>query len=82
MTTKIAVLGTMSADHLNQATHVHVDLWEVVSAGIKRRLDTYELSFTGASVDIDIVRPAVKASLVAAGAIADGDTVLTQAEAR
>lgn len=79
---KIAVLGAMSADHLNEKTHIHVDLWEVLAAGIRKKGDTYELAFSGATLDVALIKPAVKEALVAAGAIGADDEVLTQTEAR
>lgn len=79
---KIAVLGAISADHTAQRTHVTVDLWEIVATGIKRKLDSFELSFGGASVDVAVLRPAVKEALIAAGFVGADDQVMTQSEAR
>lgn len=80
--TQFVSLGGMTADHINQKTHVAVQVWEIVAGGLKRRLNTYELTFDGALLDINIIKPAVRDKLVAAGVVAADVDVLTQAESR
>lgn len=79
---KLAVIGAMSADHTAQQTHVAVDLWEVVATGIKKKVDSFELSFTGSTLDVAVIKPAVRSALQSAGLIGADDQVLTQSEAR
>lgn len=80
--TKQVTLGAVAADHGNQVTHVDVEIWDLVADGIRRRLDKFEMTFGGATVETAILKPAVHAQLLAAGIIGADDAVLTQAEAR
>ncbi len=79
---KIIILGAMSADHVAQKTYVYAEMWEVRALGMKRRIDTYELTCDGAHLDIELIRPAVRAALSDAGIEVALEQVLTQAEAR
>lgn len=65
-----------------QETHVRVDIFDVVSGGIRRRVDSLDISLPGATDDPGVIRRAVENMLVHARLMADGDRVLTEAEAR
>lgn len=80
--TRQVTLGSISADHGNQRTHVEVEIWDLVADGIRRRVDKFEMTFGGATLDYDLIKRAVSKGLIDAG-LADAETaILTQAEAR
>lgn len=66
----------------DQQTHARVDLFELVAPGIRRRVETLDVSLAGAIDDPGQMRAAVEAQLKSAGLMGDDDRVLTEAEAR
>ncbi len=65
-----------------QATHVRVEVFEVVGAGIRRRIDSLDLAIRGASDDAETIRQSTEFVLRQAGLLDADDRVLTEPEAR
>jgi len=76
------ITSTHIAYGADQQTHARVDLFEVIAPGVRRRVETLDVSMAGALDDPAQMRAAVEAQLKAAGLISLEDRVLTEAEAR
>lgn len=65
-----------------QETHVRVEVFEVAGPGIRRRVESLDVSLRGVASDAERVRFSVERVLIGAGLMAEGDRVLTEVEAR
>jgi len=81
MTTYVK-LGQMSCDHVNQRTHVHAEIWEIVPPGLRKYVTAYDLTFLDASLDMPLIKAAVKQQLGDAGIIGPDVQVFDDAEVR
>lgn len=65
-----------------QETYVRVEIFEVVAPGIRRRVDSLDISLRGASDNQAEIRESVEFTLRQAGLLDHDDRVLTEPEAR
>ena len=82
MTRHAQITSTVTRYGAEQETHVRVEIFEVVAAGVRRRIDSLDVSLRGASENADVVRQSVEFTLMQAGLLSEGDRVLTESEAR
>ena len=76
------ITGTHTVYGAEQETHARVEVFEVVAPGIRRRVDSLDVSLRGATENRSVIRESVEFTLIQAGLLAEGDRVLTEAEAR
>lgn len=81
-TTHAQITGTHVIYGDDPQTHVSVDVFQVVSPGVRSKIASYDISLPGAVDNSSTIRSGVEAFLQTHGLMKEGDRVLTESEAR